>query len=168
MAVKNEATTQTQGKELTIVREFDAPRELVWKAWSDPELLKQWWGPKTFTTPAYTIDFRVGGTYLHCMRSPEGQDYWATGTYREIVPMERIVFTDAFADENGNVVPASHYGMEGDWADDMLVTLTFEDLNGKTRLTLCHTGIPEGQLRDMTGAGWNESFDKLAARLANR
>jgi len=166
MAVKNEATSESQGNALTIVRDFDAPRELVWRAWSDPELLKQWWGPKNFTAPVYTADFREGGRYHYCMRSPEGQDYWGVGTYLEIVPMERIVYTDAFADEKGNAVPASHYGMEGDWADEMLVTLTFEDRNGKTRFTLSHTGLPEGQMRDMTGSGWNESFDKLAEILS--
>jgi uncharacterized protein YndB with AHSA1/START domain len=167
MTAENIAATETQGQELLITRVFDAPRERVWKAWTDPEELKRWWGPKNFTAPFFTIDFREGGTYHYCMRSPEGRDYWATGAYREIVPMERIVFTDAFADENGNVVPASYYGMDGDWPEELVVTLTFEEFLGKTRFTLRHTGIPEGQMRDMTGAGWNESLDKLAASLAN-
>ena len=85
------------------------------------------------------------------MRSPEGQDFWGTGVYREIIPLERIVYVDAFADEHGNTVPPSHYGMGDDWADELLVTVTFEDFEqGKTRLTLRHTGIPAGQMRDMT------------------
>jgi uncharacterized protein YndB with AHSA1/START domain len=94
---------------------FDAPRELVWKAWTDPERMQRWWGPKHFTAPVWKIDLRAGGVYLYCMRSPEGQDYWSTGVYREIVDPERIVCTDSFADEKGNPVPASHYGMGEDW-----------------------------------------------------
>lgn len=100
------------------------------------------------------------------MRSPEGQDYWGTGVYREIVPPERIVCTDSFADENGNPVPASHYGMGGDWPSELLVTVTFEEHEGKTKFTLRHGGIPAGEMRELTSAGWNESFDKLAEALA--
>jgi uncharacterized protein YndB with AHSA1/START domain len=73
-------------KELIITRIFDAPRELVWKAWTEPEQLMRWWGPKSFTSPVCKIDLRVGGVYLYCMRSPEGQDYWNTGVYKEIIP----------------------------------------------------------------------------------
>jgi uncharacterized protein YndB with AHSA1/START domain len=152
--------------ELVITRVFDAPLALVWKVWTDPEPFKQWWGPKTFTCPACKIDLRVGGKYITCMRSSEGKDYWTTGVYREIVPMKRIVYTDSFADEKGNVVPASHYGMPGDdWPKEMQVTVTFEDLGSKTRMMLKHVGLPAGKMEDMTGAGWNESFDKLAESL---
>ena len=87
--------------ELVITRVLDAPREAVWKAWTDPTRFMLWWGPKGFISPACKIDLRVGGKYLACMRSPEGQDYWSTGVYREIVPRERIVCTDNFADERG-------------------------------------------------------------------
>ncbi len=151
---------------LTITRVFNAPRELVWKAWTDPEHLMRWWGPKIFTSPACKIDFRVGGKYLFCMRSPEGKDFWSTGVYREIVPLERIVYSDNFADEKGNVVPASYYGLPGDhWPKEIVVTVTFEDLNGKTKMTLRCVGFPAGQASEMAKAGWNESFDKLADSL---
>ena len=70
---------------LLITRTFDSPRELVWKAWTDPERVKRWWGPKGFTAPFCKIDLRVGGVCLNCMRSPDGKDYWSTGVYREIV-----------------------------------------------------------------------------------
>jgi uncharacterized protein YndB with AHSA1/START domain len=152
-------------KELTITRIFDAPRELVWKAWTEPERFKRWWGPKDFTAPFCTIDFRVGGVYLNCMRWPDGKDYWSTGVYREIVPMERIVYTDSFADEKGNVVPATHYGMSADIPLEMLVTVTFEEQKGKTKMTLRHAGFPAGTMSDMANAGWNQSFDKLAESL---
>ena len=151
---------------LVIERVFDAPRELVWKAWTDPEHVMRWWGPKGYTSPAAQIDFRVGGKYLWAMRSPEGQDVWSTGVYREIVPLKRMVVTNSFADENGNVVPASHYGMPADLPLEMVATVTFEDLGGKTRLTLRHEGFPAGEMSEMAGAGWNESFDKLAESLA--
>jgi uncharacterized protein YndB with AHSA1/START domain len=152
-------------RELVITRIFDAPRELLWKAWTDPELVKRWWGPKGFTSPVSKIDLRVGGVYLNCMRSPDGQDYWSTGVYREIVELERIVCTDSFSDAEGNVIPASNYGMSGEWPLELLVTVTFEEYEGKTKMTLQHVGIPAGENRDLTEAGWNESFDKLAEYL---
>jgi len=158
-------TAEPGEQEIIIEREFDAPRELVWKAWTDPELVKRWWGPKGFTVPFCKIDLRVGGQFLYCMRSPEGKDYWSTGVYREIVPLERIVSTDSFADERGNVVPATHYGMSADFPLEMLVTVTFEEHEGKTRLTLHHIGIPSGTDSDGARQGWTESFDKLAEVL---
>ena len=157
--------TRSLDRELVITRIFDAPREQVWKAWTEPEHTKRWWGPKGFTSPVSRIDLRVGGKYLNCMRSPEGRDFWSTGVYREIVPLERIVCTDSFADENGSVVPAMHYGMGPDFPLEMLVTVTFEELEGGTKLTLRHAGIPEGRMSELTEAGWKESFDKLAGVL---
>lgn len=162
MAEKNQNTGE---QELVITRIFDAPRELIWKAWTEPEHLMQWWGPRDFTTPVYKIDLRVGGVYLSSMRSPEGQDYWSTGTLRELVEPERIVYTDSFSDAEGNIVPASHYGMNGEWPLELLVTVTFEEYAGKTKLTLQHSGIPAGENRDSAEDGWNESFDKLAEYL---
>jgi uncharacterized protein YndB with AHSA1/START domain len=148
-----------------IARVFDAPRERVWKAWTEPEQAKQWWGPKGFTAPFIKIDFRVGGKYLFCMRSPEGKDYWGTGVYREIIPLEKFVATDSFADAKGNVVPASYYGMDADFPLELLWTITFEDLGGKTKMTLRHGGFPAGPARTGAEQGWNESLDKLAASL---
>jgi uncharacterized protein YndB with AHSA1/START domain len=151
-------------EELVITRVLDAPREAVWKAWTDPTRFTLWWGPEGFTSPACKIDLRVGGKYLACMRSPEGQDYWSTGAYREIVPKERIVYTDCFSDAEGNAVPASYYGMQGDWPPEMIVTVTFEEDGGKTKMTLRHDGIPPDTMSDCE-AGWSGSFDKLAGIL---
>lgn len=151
--------------ELTIIRIFKAPREKVFQAWTDPEWIKQWWGPKGYTAPSARIDARVGGEYLFCMRSPDGENVWSRGVYRELVRPDRIVCTDSFSDENGKIVPASHYGMKGYWPLELLVTLTFEETNGQTKLTLRHAGFPPGEVVEMTRTGWNESLDKLAALL---
>jgi len=158
-------TTGAVEQELVITRIFDAPREQVWKAWTEPDFVKKWWGPKGFTAPVSKIDLRVGGKYLSCMRSPEGREFWSTGVYKEIVPLERIVCTDSFADEKGNVVPATHYGMGQDFPLELQVTVTFEEHGNKTRMTLRHAGIPEGKMTDDTLQGWGESFDKLAESL---
>jgi len=166
MAETSDAPTTSVQVELVIIRVFDAPRELVWKAWTEPKRVMRWWGPKGFTSPACEIDLRVGGKYLYCERGPDGQEYWSTGVYREIVEPERIVATWSFADEKGNVVPATHYGMGADVPLEMLVAVTFEDLSGKTRMTLRHEGLPAGEMREGAGTGWNESFDKLAEVLA--
>ena len=151
---------------LVIEREFDAPRDRVWMAWTDPDLVKRWWGPKGFTTPVCRISLRVGGTYFFCMRSAEGKDYCNTGFYREIVPFERIVATDSFADEKGNIVSATSYGMRPDFAREMLQIVTFEEIGGKTKLTLSHAGIPPGEDMESAREGWSQSFDKLADLLA--
>jgi uncharacterized protein YndB with AHSA1/START domain len=154
------------GNELTITRVFDAPRDLVWKAWTEPELFKKWWGPKDYTAPYCTIDLRVGGRYLSSMRGPDGKEIFSTGVYHEIVPQARLVMTDSFSDEDGNVVPSTHYGMSPDFPLELQVTVTFEDLKGSTMLTMRHEGVPGGEMRKLTAAGWEQSFDKLAALLS--
>lgn len=152
-------------REILITRIFNAPRETVWKAWTEPEKVMNWWGPKGFTAPVIQIDLKPGGRYLYCMRDPQGKDYWSTGTFKEIVKPEKIVATDSFADENGNVVPATHYDMSADMPMEMVVTATFEDLGNKTKLTLRHDSMPDEKMLDMATQGWNQSLDKLEAIL---
>ena len=152
-------------RKIVLTRTFDAPRALVWAAWTRPEQLTRWWGPEGFSSPVCQVDLRVGGKYLFCMRSPDGKDYWSTGVYREIVEPERLIYTDNFADEKGNVVPASYYGMGDDWQADFLVTITLQEHQGRTTLTLEHVGLPEGEHSQMAAAGWNGSFDKMARAL---
>lgn len=152
--------------ELVITRVFDAPVQLVWRAWTDPEHLMKWWGPKEFTSPVCRIDLRVGGKYLFCMKQKsDGKEYWTTGVFKEIIPHKKLVYTDSFSDENGNVVPGSYYGMGEDFPAEMDVVITLEELDGKTRMTLRHIGMPGGDMDKMAGAGWNQSFDKLADSL---
>jgi len=157
--------SETNSNDLVIVRVFDAPREMVWKFWTDPEKMKKWWGPKPFTAPFINIDFRVDGKYLYCMRSPDNQDFWSAGTYKQIVPMEKIVCTDSFADKNGKIISANDYGLEGEWPKELTVTVTFEDMNGKTKMTMRQEGLPTEKMKEQTQEGWTTSFDKLEETL---
>lgn len=153
-------TNQTSS-DLVIERIINAPRELVWKAWTEPEHIMRWRGPKDFTTPVFRVDLRVGGESFGCMRSPDSKDYCGKGIYLEIVPFERLIMTDSFADKSGNIVPASYYGMSGDFPLEMRITLLLKEHDGQTKLTLRHSGIPAGEEREGARQGWNESLDKL-------
>ncbi len=164
--IKSKPVRQAAEQTLVITRTFDAPRSLVFKAWTESERVKRWWGPKSFTTPVCEVDLRLGGVFRTCMRSPDGQEFWSQGVYREIVDPERIVCTDSFADEEGNLVAPEHYGMSPEWPAEALITVTFTEHAGKTRLTLQHSPVPPGRDRDLCQQGWEESFDKLADYLA--
>jgi uncharacterized protein YndB with AHSA1/START domain len=168
MAATNSAATDLAERELVVTRLFDAPRELVFRAWTEPEHLMHWWGPKGFTTPFCRIDFRPGGVFHYCMRSPEGEDYWGIGVYREIVAPERIVYTDAFADEEGNPVPPEHYGMSSSHPQETLVTVTFAEHEGRTKVTVAQSILESVVEREGTKQGWLEMLDRLAEELANQ
>jgi uncharacterized protein YndB with AHSA1/START domain len=164
-----ETTTSTPktstGQELVIERIFNAPRALVWKAWTDPTAFAKWWGPKSYTGTVKKLDTKTGGSYHYGMIAANGKTYWTTGTYIDVSPMDRIEYTDSFADENGNVVSSTYYGMP-EMPKQMKVILEFEDLDsGRTKMTLRHSPIPAGTMQDMTKGGWNESFDKLEASI---
>lgn len=160
-----ETSQSSAGGAIVITRLFDAPRETVFRAWTEPERLKLWWAPAGFTTPACEVDLRPGGRFHYCMRSPEGRDIWGLGVYREIVRPERIVYIDSFADADGNPVAPSHYGMSSSHPKESLVTVTFEDASGKTRLTLIHE-IPESTAeRKDVEKGWGEMLDRLGEVL---
>ncbi len=150
---------------IEIVREFNVPREAVWKAWTDPATFMTWWGSKGYSCPVARLDPQVGGRFHYAMRSKEGQTIWGAGSYTEVVPMERLAFTDSFSDSTGKAVPAAELGIPGNWPLEMKITVLLTEADGKTRMTLHHEGIP-GALTEMCVLGWNESFDKLAANLA--
>jgi uncharacterized protein YndB with AHSA1/START domain len=151
---------------ITITRVISAPRELVFKAWTEPQLLMRWWGPKGFTTPFCKVDLRPGGIFHYCMRSAEGRDYWGKGVYREIVVPERIVYTDTFSDKEGNVVSPVAYGMSQDHPLEALVTVTFDEYQRKTKVTLQHAGMPLSAERSGAQQGWTEMLERLAKELA--
>jgi uncharacterized protein YndB with AHSA1/START domain len=161
-----EYMTNASKREFTITRVFDAPPELVFKAWTQPQHLMRWWAPKGFTTGHCTVDLRPGGVFHYSMRSPEGQEIWGIGVYREIVEPERIVYTDSFADAAGNPVPPSYYGLSTGHPLESLVTVTFAGHEGKTTLTLRHNIPTSAEEREGTVQGWNEMLDRLAEDLA--
>ena len=146
-------------RELVITRTFDAPRELVWKTWTDPKHVAQWWGPKDFTNPVCELDVRPGGAILIHMRGPDGVVYPMKGEFNEIVPPERLVMTNgAVEDEAGNPQLV------------VVTTVTFAEHEGKTTLTMqavVTKAAPEaeGALAGME-EGWNQSLDRLANYVA--
>jgi uncharacterized protein YndB with AHSA1/START domain len=146
-------------RELTITRIFDAPRAVLFRAWTDAAQLAQWWGPKGFTNPVCEIDARIGGALRIHMRGPDGSIYPMKGEIREFVPPERLAFTNIALDEAGTPI------LEG------FTTVTFADEGGKTRLTL-HTRAravvdkAAGHLQGME-MGWTQSIDKLQVLLAS-
>ncbi len=157
----------TEVKGLTITRIFNTPRETLWRAWTEADLMKKWWGPVGFTAPVVNIDLRPGGKYLVCMRSPDGKDFWSTGTYHEIIKPEKLVMTDSFADERGNVVPATFYGMSPGFPLETTVTVLFEKQGHDTKFTLKYASLGGISAEDLSNMqqGWNQSFDKLAELL---
>jgi uncharacterized protein YndB with AHSA1/START domain len=157
----------TADREIIITRVLNAPRELVFKAWTESEHLMRWWAPKGCTTPFCKIDLRPGGKFHYCMRMPEGRDIWGIGVYREIVAPSLLVYTDSFADAQGNPVPPAHYGMSASHPAETFVTVTFEEHEGKTKLTLRHAIPVSVEEREGTEHGWIEMLDRLAEDLAN-
>jgi uncharacterized protein YndB with AHSA1/START domain len=143
-------------QDLVITRIFDAPRELVWKAWTDPRLVMQWWGPKGFTSPSCEIDLRVGGRYLFCMRAPDGQEFWSGGKYTEIIAPEKIVTVLFYADKNGKIDPPDPNDVE------VRDVVTFEEFgSGQTKLIFQRSRWDVGE-----DTGSNQIFDKLAVFVA--
>lgn len=151
-------------QDLVITRFFNASRERVWKAWTNCNDLKKWWGPKEYTCPDCTIDFRIGGKYVFSMQDEKGNKIWSTGVYTEIMKPEKLVFTDSFSDENGNIVSSEEYGMTG-VPLEMIISVLLEEENGKTKMTMTHAGLPAGEHHDGANIGWNTSFDKLEESL---
>src|SRR5260370_34042770 len=143
---------------LVLTRVFDAPRELVFKAWTDPKRVAQWWGRAGFTHPVCELDVRPGGAILIHMRGPDGTVYPMTGVYQEVVEPERIVFTSAALDAAGNPM------------FELLTTVTFAEQGGKTKQILRARGIKRTAqatpyLAGME-AGWTQRLERLAAYVA--
>ena len=149
---------------ITVNRTFHLPLDTVWKAWSECDSFTKWWGPKEFTCPNCVMDFKEGGQYLNSMCGPDRKEIWSTGTYKEIIPKKKIVYTDSFADDQGNIVPASYYNMPGDWDLELLVSIEFEEVDGNTHLSMEHSGLP-AEISSECIHGWQSSFDKLESNL---
>ncbi|MGI8527785.1 MAG: SRPBCC family protein [Pseudolabrys sp.] len=152
------ATTQHPERTVVLTRIFDAPRALVWQAWTDPKHMAKWFGPQHFTIPVCELDARVGGALRIVMRGPGGTDYPMKGVFREVVTGKKLVFSNIAIDNDGNHL------LEGE------ITVTFSDAGGKTRMVL-HThavGLVPMAPQMLAGmeAGWSQSFDTLAEVLA--
>ncbi len=154
-----------------ISRVFDAPRERVWRAWTEVEHLKKWWGPKGFTVTRCTLDLRPGGMMHYCLRMPDGNDMWGRFIYREIVKPERLVFVNSFSDKDGGITV---HPMSPNWPREMLTTVTFQAQGAKTKLTvnwslfdsaseLERKTFDEGRA-SMT-QGWTGTMDQFAGYL---
>jgi uncharacterized protein YndB with AHSA1/START domain len=162
----------TKSADFVISRVFNAPRDLVWKAFSEPERMKEWWGPKGFTVIRSNMDLRPGGTYHYGMMSPTGEPMWGKFRYREIVPPQRMVLINSFSDEAGGI---TRHPMAPTWPLEMLSTFTFdEEPGGKTKVTIrwqAYNASEEEQKtfdagHDSMRGGWGGTMDRLAAYLA--
>ena len=168
---KNNPTEEPAVREFIIWRVFDAPRDLVWKAFTDPERMKHWWGPKGFKVRYSKIDFRPGGIYHYCLQSPEGHDMWGKFVYREIVAPKRIVFVNSFSDGKGGI---TRHPMHLTWPLEMLSTITFAEHEGKTTLTVqwIPLNATESERKTFEAGhesmhkGWTGTLDQLTDYLA--
>ena len=155
--------------DLIVTRVFNAPIELVWKAWTEPEYVMKWWGPDYFTSPSAKIDFREGGTSLVCMRAPQdfgGQDFYNTWVYQKIVPMQRIEFIQNLADKDGNRIDPASIGMPSNFPEDTRTVVTFKDLgDNRTEMAVTEYNMPapDTEMGKNAELGLNQSIDKMVA-----
>jgi uncharacterized protein YndB with AHSA1/START domain len=160
-------SNQPETHDIVVTRTIPAPREQVWRAWSDPDQVKTWWGPEGFTSPMCRMDFREGGTTVVSMRSEQGWEVVNTWTYRSIEPMDRIEFVQGFADADGNPVPPANLGLPPSIPDEVRHIVTFVAVDdATTELTVHEFGYPDEQIVEVSRAGMEQVLDKLAATLA--
>jgi len=162
-----------QAKDFVISRIFDAPRELLWECFTEPERMRQWWGPKGCSVVAAKMDRRPGGTYHYSMRVPNGQVMWGKFVYREIKAPERLVWVNSFSDEAGGI---TRHPLSATWPLEMLTTVTFEnEPGGKTKVTIRWSPLNASDEERATfdaghasmQQGWSGTFEQLAAYLAS-
>lgn len=154
-----------------ISREFDAPLEMVWKAWTERERLQQWFGPEGFRMIAAELDFRPGGRFLYGLVSPEGKEIWGKFVYREITPPEKLVWVNSFSDKDGGIT--RHPFSEEKWPLQMLSEAVFSERDGKTTVTLTWLPLDSTEedrrtfagARDSMNRGWTGTFNQLAGYL---
>lgn len=171
METREQAPAEVQ-KELVITRKFKAPRGLVFQAWTEPERLAQWWGPKGAEIVVKKLELRPGGTFLYSMAMPGAQEIWGKFTYREIAPPERLVFVNAFSDAHGGITANPWMP---NWPLEILNNLTFTEEDGTTTLTLRGGPINASELeietfhkfRPSMEQGFKGTFEQLDAYLAS-
>jgi len=172
MPVTREKNNATGSEDFVISRVFDAPRELVWKAFTEPERMRHWWGPKGVKVIASKMDLRPGGIYHYGMQTPDGHEMWGKFVYREIDPPHRIVLVSSFSDKDGNL---TRHTLSPTWPLEMLSIFTFdEEQGGKTKLTIRWSPLnaSEEEIRTFTSGmqgmqqGWTGTLDQLSSYLA--
>lgn len=161
-----QADQKSKTRDLIVTRAFDASVDKVWKYWAESEYVKKWWGPDGFTSPVARMDFREGGTSLVCMRSPDGQDFYNTWTYRKIVPMKEIEFILDWADKDGKKRDPVEMGLPPDMPREVRHVITFKTVGGKTEMTVTEYGYKSDQMLELSKAGLEQCLNKMAAALA--
>jgi uncharacterized protein YndB with AHSA1/START domain len=151
---RRNSLAKTEDRTLVLERVFDAPVSLVWSCWTEKDHLDQWSVPRGFTVPYSEGELRPGGKWRCCMRAPNGNELWLGGVYREIVPHRLLVMTHAWEED----------GVPG---HETVVTVRFQDLGGRTKVTLEQSGFDSTGARDGHAEGWSECFDILAEHLAS-
>jgi uncharacterized protein YndB with AHSA1/START domain len=158
---------ENETHDLVVARTLHAPRERVWRAWSDPHEVMRWRGPHGFTSPTCRMDFREGGTTLVCMRSEEGWELYNTWTYRSIVPFDRIEFVQGFSGPDGNRVSPAQLGLPSGIPEEVrnVVSLSAID-DDTTELTVREYGYPNAEIVEVSRAGLEQCLDKMATIVA--
>jgi uncharacterized protein YndB with AHSA1/START domain len=170
MAAAAKGDTQSAGEDFVISRTVDAPRDLVWKVWTDEKHLVHWWGPKGFTVKHAKLDLRPGGTFHYRIVGPNDVEIWGKFQFREVHAPDRLVFTSSFSDEAGGI---TRHPMAPTWPLTMLTTVTFAETGGKTTITVrwapLNASAEERKTFDdgraSMNAGWTGTFDVLEAYL---
>ena len=151
----------TSQDSVVLERVFDAPIDLVWKMWTNPASFGAWYGPDGATVPVAELDVWPGGGRRVCM-AVGPREMWFTGQHREVTEPTRLVYTETIADEHGNAISPESLGMPPKTPGTTEVTVVLEEVNGGTRVTLTHAGVPA---ESGAARGWNAAFDKLALAL---
>lgn len=155
-------------QDIVIIREYDYPVELVWKAWTDPTLVMKWWGPTYYTSPRCEIDFREGGKYVFCMRAPDshgGMESYSAGVYKKIVLLQRLEFNQYLSDREGNAIDPVQAGVPADFPANVEFVIEFITKGDKTELKITEYGWTVGEMMKYAIMGMEQSLDKLAATL---
>ena len=164
-------TTQVKKEDLVVTRIFDAPLELVWKAWTEPKQVMRWWGPANYTSPSCKLDLRVGGKYVFAMQAPEdqgGQISYSSGVYQKIVPMQMLEFTQGLSDQAGNRIDPAQIGMPPDFPKELHTVVTFKAKGEMTEVTITESGWTPSQMYVYALAGTQQEMDKLSAYVARK
>jgi len=172
MAAGSSTAAQPGERELVITHVFDAPRDLVWKTFTEPDHLKHWWGPKGFTTHVHKLELRPGGVFFYSQKMPDGREMYGKWVYREVVPPERLVIVSSFTDDKENLV---RHPLSPNWPLEMLGTSTFTENQGRTTLTIRTRPLnaTESECKTFYDAkssmeqGFAGTFDRLDEYLAS-